>query len=227
MRRRISLFLPLLLLASLLGAGQPLAAGDSVVIGFSGALGENGLPASWSLKRWAPVLTAGSDFEAIGRVDDSSGRRALFIKAVKAGLTVGTRRAVDVNHYRYASWSWKAQELPTNASFRSRSTNDQALQLLFGFEGGKAVGYIWDSTGSPGASGSGLSWQEDVRVIVLQAGPGKLGQWVSERVDLLADYRKLFGQEPSTLGGIGLQCNSQHTASTASGYLGTITLSAE
>jgi len=114
---------------------------------------------------------------------------------------------------------------PTPASFRKRAVDDQALQLLFGFAGGKVVAYVWDSTGTPGATGSGLSWREDVRVIVLLTGPSRLGRWVRERRDLHEDFRTLFGEEPPVLEGVAVQSNSQHTESAGSGWVGPIVLS--
>ncbi len=197
-----------------------------VVFSFDGSVVEDGVPQPWSFRRWAPMLGLG-DFQASASVAEEGGRRALYVKSVKAGFLVGTKKHVDVRVQRYASWSWKAEALPAGASFRQRATNDQALQLLFGFEGGKVVGYIWDSTGQVGATGSGLSWQEDVRVVVLQAGSGRLGQWVDERRDLYQDFKTLFGEEPPAMEGVGIQCNSQHTASTGSGFVGPIVLSAD
>jgi len=197
---------------------------DAVVFSFDGASG--GLPSGWDFNRWAPVVTLGQTYETAARVVQDGGRPALYVRSANAGFTVGTKRTVDVSTHPMASWSWKAEELPVNGSFRRRSTNDQALQLFFGFEGGTVVGYIWDSTGSVGASGSGLSWQQDVRVIVVEAGASKVGQWVSEKRDLAADYRTLFGTDPPMLGGVGVQCNSQHTVSAGSGFVGPITLSA-
>ena len=212
---------PLLLL---LVAATATAAGDRIVFGFSGQPGDDGVPEPWTFRRWSPVVGLG-DYEAKARVVTEGGQRVLHVKSVDSGFIVGTKRRVDVTRYPHVSWRWKAERLPKGASFAARATNDQALQLLFGFEGGKVVGYIWDSTGKPGATGSGLSWREDVRVIVLQAGPARLGRWVSERRSLLEDYRKLFREDPPTLEGVAVQSNSQHTESSGAGYVGAIVLS--
>jgi Protein of unknown function (DUF3047) len=205
-------------------ASNPVRAAEREVFGFEGPLGEHGVPAAWSFRRWSPVTGFG-DYEATARVDHGNGMAVLCMKSVRSGFIVGTKRNVDVTVLRQASWSWIAEALPAGGSFRERATNDQALQVLFAFDGGKVVSYVWDTAGPVGATGSGLSWQDDVRVTVLEAGPAKLGQWITERRDLYEDYRKLFGADPPRLIGVAIQSNSQHTDSTGAGCVGPVTLS--
>lgn len=197
-----------------------------VVFDFAGMPGGDGVPPPWTFKRWSPVTGIGS-YEAVARVAHDHGKPVLCVKSAKSGFVVGAERQADVGALRMATWSWKAETLPKGGSFKARDTNDQALQVLFAFEGGKIVSYIWDTTGPVGATGSGLSWQDDVRVMVLQAGAAKLGQWITERRDLYEDFRKLFDAEPPRLKGVGVQSNSQHTESSGAGCVGPITLGAK
>jgi len=214
----------LVLISVFLTAPSRVIAQDQIVFDFNSTKIRDGLPAPWTFRRWAPMIGIG-DYVAKAAVVTQNAKKVLHIESVKSGFIVGSKRDVDVSQYRYASWSWKATTLPTGGSFKQRSTNDQALQVLFGFDGGKVVSYVWDSTGRVGATGSGLAWREDVRVIVLQAGKAKLGQWVDERRDLQADFQKLFKAAPPTLRGVAIQSNSQHTDSTGEGYVGAISLS--
>jgi hypothetical protein len=209
----------------------PALAQDPVVLGFTGTPGPECVPAPWSFERWSPMVGFG-DYTASAQVISASGSGApagpvLELRCEQAGFIVGSERSLDLSAQRWASWSWRADLLPSGASFRARETNDQVLQLLFGFEGGEVLGYIWDSTGTVGASGSGLSWREDVRVMVLQAGPANQGRWVMERRDVLADFEALFGHAPGLMKGLAVQSNCQHTESSGHGSIGTITLSSE
>jgi hypothetical protein len=217
-----TLLRPLALLLALTLA--PARAAAPVVFDFEGPLTSAGLPAAWNLKRWSPVVPIG-DFVATAAVEGPVGQRVLRVVSERSGLMVGTERPLVLGSHRKVSWSWRVEALPAGASFRARATNDQALQLLFGFEGGEVVGYIWDSTGQVGASGSGLSFQEDVRVIVLRAGPADLGRWVREERDLVRDFEVLFGHAPPRLMGVAVQSNSQHTGSRGEGLVGAIRLS--
>lgn len=212
--------------AVLLVLPAPVSAQPEIRFDFDGKPGEGALPIPWTFDRWSPLLGLGS-FEATAKVVSVEGHRVLYLRSADSGFIVGAERQVDVSRFRRVSWRWKAETLPTGASFRQSSTNDQALQLLFGFDGGKIVGYIWDSTEKPGDTGSGLSWRKDVRVIVVRAGAEHLGEWLEERRNLYDDYRRLFGEVPAQLVGVAIQSNSQHTDSAGAGFVGAITLTPE
>jgi hypothetical protein len=210
----------------LLGVVSTARAREPIVFGFAGTPGADGVPPPWKFKRWSPVMGFGS-FEASARIAQNDGKPVLCVKSVDSGFVVMVERKTEVGGLREVSWSWRAETLPKGGSFKARDTNDQALQVLFAFEGGKVVSYVWDTTGPVDATGSGLSWENDVQVIVLEAGASKLGQWVTERRNLHDDFRKLFGTEPSALKGVGVQSNSQHTQSSGAGCVGPILLGAK
>ena len=54
-----------------------------------------------------------------------------------------------------------------------------------------------------------------MRYFVLQSGTGKLDQWTWETRNVYEDYKKLFGEEPTEVGGVLLYINTQHTQSSA------------
>jgi len=195
------------------------------VLDFEGVPGKDGVPAPWQFDRWSPLLRLG-DSVADARVVERDGRRVLQLHSDDSGFIVGMRQEIDISSTPIARWRWMAEALPVGGHFAQRETNDQVLQLLFGFEGGMVVGYIWDTVGPRGASGDGMTWREDTRVIVVRDQSDGLGRWYEERRDLSADFEMLFGQTAPTLVGVAVQSNSQHTRSSGSGYLGPIVLEA-
>jgi hypothetical protein len=54
-----------------------------------------------------------------------------------------------------------------------------------------------------------------MKYVVLQSGAAKLNEWVSERRNVYEDYKKLFKENPPTVGALLLYINSQHTKSSA------------
>jgi hypothetical protein len=58
----------------------------------------------------------------------------------------------------------------------------------------------------------------DLHAVVVRSGEAHAGKWITERRDVVADYRRLFGREPDRIRGIRIQINSQHTKSQAEAY---------
>jgi len=83
--------------------------------------------------------------------------------------------------------------------------------------GPKAVKYIWSErvpVDTRGLSSNGGLTQ----VRVLQSGTEKRDQWVDERVNVLADYKQLFGEgETPKPAGIAVLTDSDDTHSSAEG----------
>ena len=79
----------------------------------------------------------------------------------------------------------------------------------------KSLKYIWSRVvpvGTPLTSSSGRT-----QVRVLRSGTDRAGQWLEEQVDVRADYRKLFGDEPPKPAGIAVLTDSDDTKSSAQG----------
>lgn len=97
--------------------------------------------------------------------------------------------------------------------------------------------YQWDADAralraEADSSASGLIHRLSVplaeRVLMLAARSGdeEAGQWRSEERDLLADYRRLFGEEPPPLSGIALMTDADDTGGSARAWYADVTLSA-
>jgi hypothetical protein len=49
------------------------------------------------------------------------------------------------------------------------------------------------------------------KLVIRQPGGGYSGQWLSESVDLTADFRRAFGREPGPLVGVAVSSDSDDT----------------
>ena len=62
-------------------------------------------------------------------------------------------------------------------------------------------------------------------MIVAESGSDKTGRWITEQRDILADYRRLFGEEPRKLGAIAIMTDTDNSGGEAVAWYGDITLS--
>jgi len=203
---------PIVLLAFVHALGSTsVAAEDCVTIDDfdKGAVGE--FPPDWKLRKEAgrPVYS----------IQSEDGRR--FLRAVSRGLGIQAARQFewDLTRYPILSWSWRPVRFPANSDERHSKTNDSALAVYAVFPHSpvsvKSVKYIWSAVvpvGTHLTSNMGLT-----QVRVLRSGTEGTGQWAEERVNVLDDYRKLFGAAPPKPAGIAVLTDADDTRSVAEG----------
>ena len=87
--------------------------------------------------------------------------------------------------------------------------------------------YVWDAMLAPGTLLHN-AFTHRVRMIVVDSGEQHLGQWVSHRQDLAADFLRAFGNESATvppLAAVLVGADSDNTGGQSLGYVGDVTLS--
>ncbi len=192
-------------LAAAASVGQaPLIVGD-----FSHEL-KSGLPPGWQLvKRFgSPDIRSLRD----GTI------AAIAMRSSNTSYGLQKRLGVDLGAYPELTWKWRVDALPAGGDFRRGPVDDQAAQLYIAFSLTRVIGYIWDTSAPAGTIGDvqGTPPLVRARVIVLRSGIADSGRWLTEKRDLVADYRLAFGEEPPKKAiGIRLHINSQHTGGTA------------
>jgi len=138
------------------------------------------------------------------------------------GDAFGLRKdmSLHIRESPYLSWRWKVSQLPKGGDIRRRETDDQAGQIYVLFPkvpaifNTLAVGYIWDSRAPVGLYGTSTVYNK-MRYVVVESGAAELNQWISETRNVYEDFKKLFHENPPTVGGVLLYVNSQHTKSSA------------
>jgi hypothetical protein len=189
-------------------------------VGFDGVMGENGIPAPWTLR----VKTGKADVAFV----PESGGRVLHLKCIESSFSLEREFMMAPDDFDYISWTWKAVRLPLSGDVRKKGRNDQALQLLVAFENGKALSYVWDSNAPEGAIvDESIGWPVNVaiRVIVVKSGAADTGKWITHTRNVCEDYRRLFNEPPPRLKGVRIQSNTQYTGETAEGFVRNIVFS--
>ncbi len=87
-------------------------------------------------------------------------------------------------------------------------------------------GYIWDNARPVGTIFLRPN-DPSVHYVVARSGPAQLGAWLTEERNVLADYRSIFGEEPSILEGMSLVVKSDQTGSKSASLFGPISFDSE
>ena len=186
------------------------------------AAGAKGIPDGWKGgQTWGFPK---HDFTIV----DNDGRRTLHLRSTDETSTVSRdiKGKVKLKETPILEWSWKVVTLPKGADSRSKQTDDQAAQLYVSWPRfpqavrSRIIGYIWDTTAP-----QGLVVQSEktstVTYVVVRSGPAELGKWLTERRNVVEDYRKIYGEEPDEkIEALSIGIDSDDTRSRAEAYVG-------
>jgi len=170
----------------------------------------------------------------------------LEAQAENAASGVARPLDIDAKSYPILRWRWKVANLieksdPTRKSgddyparlyitFRRSSSDassfDRAWSAMarafYGVEPPHAgISYIWERA-VPRGSILPNAYTDRVRMIVVESGPEKVGQWVAEERNVYEDYRRAFGEEPPMISGIALMTDSDNTGGSVTAWYGDI-----
>jgi hypothetical protein len=164
-------------------------------------------------------------------IEENEGHRVLHLrsKIESSVIRKDIRGKVNLKETPILEWSWKAVALPKNGDCRKKSADDQAAQLYVVWPRfpeavrSQIIGYIWDTT-APAGSIVKSEKTSTVTYVVMRSGPADLGKWITERRNVVEDYRKIYGAEPDSPGYISIAIDSDDTTSFAESAFGSILL---
>jgi hypothetical protein len=236
---RVVLVLVILLSSAGRGAAEP-----DVVLGFAPG-GTDGVPAGWETLAFRKIERK----TRYTVVRDGDGHA---LRAESEGAASGLYRPLDLDPrvYRRLSWRWKVDNVLARADARKKSGDDYpariyvafrhdpdragawerarygAIKLLYGqYPPRHVINYIWDNRLPVGAELDN-AYTDRAKMIVVESGPARVGQWVAEQRDVYADYRRLFGADPPFIAGIAVMTDTDDTGERAVAHYGAITLGA-
>jgi hypothetical protein len=156
-----------------------------------------------------------------------AGKQVLQIRSDQASFALQKKIHISLQATPLLVWDWKVTDLPKGGDFRRSSSDDQAAQLIIAFSSSRFLSYLWDSTVPKGtiAPASAPPFKK-VFAVVMQSGTQELGKWITERRNLIEDYKQAYGEEPEVMEGLRIQINSQHTKSRAESYWDSIAVMA-
>lgn len=203
------------------------------------------LPADWL--GWG--LNSGKRPTEYRLVSDGTGTA---LEAFADGAASGLYRRVRVDPRRQPllEWSWRVETLIPGADLRRGSREDAAARLVVSFHGDPAkldfedrarlrlakifageplpyamLIYVW-SNQIPVETALPSPQIERIRMIVVESGPARLGEWLHYRRNVLEDYRRAFGEDPGDIVAVGVLTDSDNMQQSTRALYGDITLRA-
>lgn len=207
MRRLAALLVLVLFSAGLAQASEEMA--ETKIVEDFGRQAEGSFPEGWKARH--------SGAEEVYRVSRQENEAFLAARSKGEAVAIAKEFKYRLQDYPYLSWEWRVLCLPQGAEESKKELADSAAGVYVIFEGWvspNTLKYVWSSS-LPQGQTTESPYAATTKIIVLESGPEKKGEWVAEKVNVLEDYRRLFGQEPGQVQAIGLMSDSDNTRSIA------------
>jgi hypothetical protein len=164
--------------------------------------------------------------------------------ASMSGLTHPVR--VDIRQFPLLRWRWKIAAPVKTADMTTKAGDDYAARIYVMFDypleklpfgtrtklrlaesiyGQKiptaALNYVWDNRQPIGTTRPNI-YTDRARMVVLESGTAKAGQWVTETRDLASDFYAAFGEDAPDVVAIALATDTDNTGESAASWYGDI-----
>lgn len=220
---------------------QPDVAALPHVRHFSDSTPGNKLPLGW--EEWTPFrFKKPTQYRLV--TDD--GRTVVKASAHASASGLLYRLSVDPRTYPLLRWRWKVTELIATADNTKKNTEDSPVRVAVSFDGDieklplgdrvlfdnlrlltgqkppyATLIYIWENR-APRNTVIPNPYTSRVRMIVVESGRDKLGNWQEETRNVYEDFRRAFGEEPGTITSIGIMTDTDNTGGNVHAYYGDI-----
>ena len=184
---------------------------------------DSNIPIGWILKIWRGQ----PDFKLINDKEEKVYR----LRSKASAISLYKEIKLNVKKTPVLEWTWKTTKIPEKGSAKNYSRDDQAIGIYVVFPrfpsmlNSRLIAYIWDSNVTKGKILRSRK-QLMVHYIVVRSGKKDLNKWITERRNVLEDYKKIFSSTPPKIGGISIMIDSDDTNDTAESFLKKITFKA-
>ena len=182
--------------------------------------GTRGIPGDWKEQTWGKPAY---DLEIVS----DNGQPVLHLRSKGDSSTISRdlKASVDLNETPILEWRWKVVTLPTGGNACEKSTDDEAAQVYVAWlrppeaVRSRIIGYVWDST-APAGTICKSQKTSTVTYVVVRSGSDELGKWITERRNVIEDFRRIYGEAPDKPSALSLGIDSDDTRSSAESFIG-------
>lgn len=195
------------------------------------------------LKNWKPLyfpkIKRHSSYAIAGKGDT----RYLQAESNSSASGLIFKREYNIYKYPYLEWRWRINNVYKKGDAMSKAGDDYPIRVyvLFKYDPEKAtlperlrynsvrllygqypphssLNYIWANKSHSDYIITN-SYSEKTKMILLQLGTSRVGQWINEWVHVLSDYRRAFGEDPPAQVSLAIMNDSDNTREKSVSYI--------
>lgn len=184
---------------------------------------------AYHMKNWP---TRSFDGETDYQVIEEDGQAVLQASANGQASALYLEREIDLEKTPYLKWCWQVDALYPGLDETTKAGDDYPARVYVAHKTGllpwqvESVNYVWSSN-QPAGSAWPNAFTDRARLLALQSGEEKQGQWVAEVRDVQADYQQLFGERPASIDGVALMTDGDNAGGDATARYSPLIFSAD
>lgn len=177
-----------------------------------------------SLSNWKEKSFVGNTSYSIAQ---DKGITVLKASTDKAASVLYRKKAVDLTTTPWLEWSWKIDNTYKNIDERSRGGDDFPARLYVTAQVGRlpwntiAINYVWSSYQPMNSTWQNPYTKKSIMVSV-QSGEQLTGKWVSQRRNIVEDFKRLFDVDVNRLSGYAVMVDGDNALQSGTAYFGNI-----
>jgi hypothetical protein len=197
---------------------------------------------------WEPYFIVRGNTPTAYRVVRFEGATVLQAVAEAGGSALHRKIRIDPRRHPVIEWRWRVPPRERDASPLSEAARASAMaRVSIAFHGdpekldvvdrahlrlarlltpnGLPYGtlvYVW-LRNKPAGTVLPSPYSDRVRLVVVESGEARVGQWITVRRNVLEDYRRAFGEDPGDIVAVGVMTDSGDDGSTRRALYGDIT----
>lgn len=158
------------------------------------------------------------------------GRQVVRAESNNSASGLYHERTIDLTETPWLRWRWKIANVLDGVDETTKSGDDYPARVYVIFSGGLAfwrtrtVVYVWSSNQAVSSEWHN-AFTDNARMIALQSGADKAGQWITESRNVRADYRRLFGEDVKEADGVAIMTDTDNSGQKATAWYGNIRFS--
>ena len=196
-----------------------------------------------SMVRWEPLTFPKIKKHSSYTIVKENNRNILKAESAASASGLILKDKFNVYSYPAVKWRWKIENVYKKGNARLKSGDDypirvyiifkynpekadfatrakyNAVKLIYGeYPPHSSLNYIWANK-KHSSSILTSPYTDRSKMIILQHGENRKGEWIEEDVNILNDYRKAFGEDPPETAGIAIMSDSDNTGESSAAYI--------
>lgn len=178
-----------------------------------------------SLSSWKETSFVGNT--TYNLVEDQSGITVLKASANKTASVLYKENVIDLTRTPWLEWTWKVESTYESINERTRDGDDFPARLYvtakIGFLPWEsiAINYVWSSN-QPLNSAWQSPFTDKSIMISVQSGQALTGKWVTQRRNIVDDFKQLFNVDVDKISGYAVMVDGDNALQTGTAYFGNI-----